>query len=453
MRKFVAGALRKVNNSYWLRSGSYTFMNKVSVVFFGFINFYILIRLLSKEDFGAWVLFMSIAALMETIKRGFIRNPLIRYLTLSPAQATRIQTASLVLNVLTNGLELSVLFLCSIFLSDFWNVPELTSLFRIYMLTTVFIIPINHFDIVQHAKLQFKGPFVSNFVRHFGLFLFIMIVFVFDLPMRLDHLAYAQLAAVMLSAFVSFKYARKHLRIAPVIDRKWLSELRNYGFFTFGTNVSSMINKNIDSWMLARMISSSAVTVFNPAIRISNLVEVPSDTLTQILFPKLAQRIAEEGPGSARYLYEKAVGTITACMLPVVIFFIVLADPVVQFVAGPGFEETVPILQITMLYGLMIPFNRFFGITLDAMGRARTNFLQVVRNALINIVSNYFFISHFGIIGAAYGTFTTYFVVVILNQIFLYRYLHVRFTSVLKHVMETYLNVFATGARILRNAF
>src|SRR5690606_38971450 len=270
------------------------------------------------------------------------------------------------------------------------------------------------------------------------------IVFVFDLPMRLDHLAYAQLAAVMLSAFVSFKYARKHLRIAPVIDRKWLSELRNYGFFTFGTNVSSMINKNIDSWMLARMISSSAVTVFNPAIRISNLVEVPSDTLTQILFPKLAQRIAEEGPGSARYLYEKAVGTITACMLPVVIFFIVLADPVVQFVAGPGFEETVPILQITMLYGLMIPFNRFFGITLDAMGRARTNFLQVVRNALINIVSNYFFISHFGIIGAAYGTFTTYFVVVVLNQIFLYRLLRVRFSSVLKHVMETYLNVFAT---------
>lgn len=453
MRKFVSGALKKINNSYWLRSGSYTFMNKVSVVLFGFINFYILIRLLSKEAFGAWVLFISIASLMETIKRGFIRNPLIRYLTLSPDQASGIQTASLLLNVLTNVLELSVLFLCSIFLSDFWNLPELTPLFRIYMLTTVFIVPINHFDIIQHAKLQFKGPFVSNFVRHFGLFLFVMAAFVFHFPLHLEHLAYAQLFAVVASVFVSFKFARKHLRISGAIDRKWFSELRNYGFFTFGTNVSSMINKNIDSWMLARMISPAAVTIFNPAIRISNLVEVPSDTLTSILFPKLAQRIAEEGPGSAKYLYEKAVGTITACMLPVVVVFILLADPIVQFVAGPGFEETVPILQITMLYGLMIPFNRFFGITLDAIGRAKTNFLQVVRNALINVVSNYFYISHFGIIGAAYGTFTTYFLVLVLNQIFLHRFLNVRFSNVLKHIMETYLNVFATGVKILRSAF
>lgn len=453
MRKFFRGAYRKISDSYWLRSGTYTFMNKVSVVLFGFINFYILIRILSKETFGAWVLFISIAALMETIKRGFIRNPLIRYLTLSPDHASSIQTASLLLNVLTNILELTVLYLCSIFLSDFWDLPALESLFKIYMLTTVFIIPINHFDIIQHARLQFKGPFISNFVRHFGLFLFIMIAFVFKFPLELEHLAYAQLIAVAVSAFVSFRYARKYLRLKRGLDRKWLSELRSYGFFTFGTNVSSMINKNIDSWMLARMISPAAVTLFNPAIRISNLVEVPSDTLTSILFPKLAQRIAEEGPGSAKYLYEKAVGTITACMLPIVVIFIALADPVVQFVAGPGFEETVPILQVTMLYGLMIPFNRFFGITLDAMGRAKTNFLQVVRNALINLVSNYFYISHFGIIGAAYGTFTTYLVVLILNQFFLYRFLNVRFANVVRHIFETYLNVFTTGVKIFRKAF
>lgn len=453
MRRFVSGALKKINGSYWLRSGSFTFMNKVSVVLFGFINFYILIRLLSKEDFGAWVLFLSIASLMEPIKRGFVRNPLIRYLAMSPDQAVSIQTASLLLNLVTGLLQMVFLFLCAVFLSDFWNLPQLRSLFMIYTVATALLIPINHFDIMQQARMQFKGPFISNFIRHLGLFLFILVVFIFGLPVHLDHLAYAQVAAVFISGFVSYKYAIPYLQLSKTIDWKWFRELRSYGFFTFGTNVSSMINKSIDSWMLGRMVSPAAVAIFNPAIRIANLVEVPTETLTSILFPKLSQRIAEEGPKSAKYLYEKAVGTITSFMVPVVVFVIVLADPIVEFIAGPGFEETVPILQITMLYGLIIPFNRFLGITLDAIGKAKVNFLFVLRNAVINIISNYFFIRHFGTIGAAYGTLTTYVLVLIMNQIYLHKFLNVRMTSIFKYMFGNYLKIFSTGVKILRGAF
>ena len=88
-------------------------MNKASVTLFGFLNFYVLIRILSKEDFGAWVLFMSVASLMEPIKRGFIRNPLVRYLAMHPGEATNIQSASLLLNVVTGLLQMIVLFFCA----------------------------------------------------------------------------------------------------------------------------------------------------------------------------------------------------------------------------------------------------------------------------------------------------------------------------------------------------
>ena len=428
-------------------------MNKVSVVLFAFINFYILIRILSKDDFGGWVLFISIASLMEPIKRGFVRNPLIRFLAISPDQALSIQTASLLLNLATGLLQMLFLYLCAIYLSDFWNLPQLRSLFMIYIATTAVLIPINHFDIVQQARMQFKGPFYSNFIRHLGLFIFILVVFALDYPVYLDHLAYAQLAAIFISGFVSFKYAKPYLRLSKEIDWKWFRDLRSYGFFTFGTNVSSMITKSTDSWMLGRMISPIAVTMFNPAIRISNLVEVPTETLSSIFFPKLSQRLAEEGPKSAKYLYEKAVGTITAFMIPLVIFVIVLADPIVRFIAGPGFEETVPILQVTMLYGLIIPFNRFMGVTLDAIGKAKTNFLFVLRNAIFNVFSNYFFISYFGIIGAAYGTLLTYVLALILNQIYLHNLLDIRMTNIFKHMLESYLKVFSAGVRILRGAF
>jgi lipopolysaccharide exporter len=429
-------------------------MNRLFITLFAFVNFYILIRILSKEDFGAWILFLSVAALMELIKQGFVRNPLIRFLAMSSdEESSIIQTASLFLNVVVGLVEVLVLFLCAIYLSDFWNLPQLRILFTIYMVSTAVFVPINHFEVIQQARMQFKGTFVSNFVRHSSLFLFVIIVYGLGFRIQLEHVAYAQLGSLLLSALVSFHYAKPFLEFDRKVDWKWFRELRSYGFFTFGTNVSSMITKSMDSWMLGRLISPAAVAIFNPAIRISNLVEVPTETLTSILFPKLSERIAKEGPRAARYLYEKAVGTITACMLPIVLFFIVFAGPIVRIVAGPGFGETVPILQITMLYGLIIPSNRFMGITLDAIGKAKINFLFVMRNAFINMISTYFYISYFGIIGAAYGTLTTYVLVMILNQLYLHKYLHVRLSSVFRHLVEFYLKLFSTGVKFLRGAF
>jgi O-antigen/teichoic acid export membrane protein len=321
------------------------------------------------------------------------------------------------------------------------------------MITTIFLIPLNHFDIIQQARMQFKGTFLSNLVRQSGLFIFILVVFSFGYKIQLDHLAYAQMISIFLSGFVSFNYARRFLEFSRSIDLKWLKELYRYGIYTFGTNVSSMILKSIDSWMLGKLISPAAVTIFNPALRVSNLVEVPTDTLTSILFPKLSERIGKEGPQAAKYLYEKAVGTITACMLPIVIFCIVFASPIIRFISGPGFEQTVPILQVTMLYGLIIPFNRFMGLTLDAIGEAKTNFHFVLRNAIFNTLSNFFYISHFGIIGAAYGTLTTYTVMLFVNQVYLHRRLNIRLKNVFRHVLASYLKLFSTGVKFLRGAF
>ena len=97
---------------------------------------------------------------MELIKHGFVRNPLIRYLAMSsPEESPNIQRASFFLNAVVGLVEVLLLVLCSIYLSEFWSSPQLKSLFLIYMLSTILLIPINHFDVIQQARMQFKGTF------------------------------------------------------------------------------------------------------------------------------------------------------------------------------------------------------------------------------------------------------------------------------------------------------
>ncbi len=179
MRKIFSGAANKFRNSYWLSSGSYSLINKVTSMFFGTANFMILMRetkikgsAWTEDDYGAWLLYFTIINLMEMSKQGFVRNPLIRFLNInSMEESPRIQSASFYLNAIIGGIEVLLLGLCALFLDDLWDAPKLTMLFLIYMGATVALIPINHFDIVQQARFQFKGTTISNLIRQGGLFL------------------------------------------------------------------------------------------------------------------------------------------------------------------------------------------------------------------------------------------------------------------------------------------
>lgn len=435
--------LTQLRGSYWISSGFFTLLTKLTTVAFGFANFYILIRMLSLEDYGAWVLFISVSTIMELIKHGFIRNPLIRYLSITPAEGQpALQTASVFLNVVLALLQGIVLVIMAFSLSVFWDVPQLQTLFLIYIFTTFTFVPANHFDTVQQAGLQFKALFFTNIVKQGGVFVFVMVAYMTNATVSLQGLAIAQAAGILGSCIMSYFFSRELLRFSRRVEWKWVSELFHYGKFTFGTNVSSMIVKNMNTWMLGRMVSVESVTLFNPAIRISNLVEVPNDTLSTIYFPRVSKDFAAEGSSAVKRRYEKAVGSILAVMAPVILLIMVFASPILRFIAGPGFEATVPILHVTMLYGLLIPFNRFFGVTLDAIGKANVNFKVVLLTALLNFITSLVFIKYYGMIGAAYATLLTYGLMVIANQVYLSRVYNISIISIAGYVLGFYKDGF-----------
>lgn len=429
-------------NSYWLSSSVFTLLTRATTVFFGFLNFLILIRMLSTTDYGAWILFFSIATLMELVKHGFVRNPLIRYLSIAPANENGLlQTASITLNILIAAIQAVILVVFSYVLARFWDVPQLQSLFLIYILTTFALVPANHFDTIQQAHMQFRQMFFVNMVKQGGILVYVLFAFFTGISVTLEGLALAHLAGVAGSALLALIFSKSLLHFAKRLDHRWFRELFSYGKYTFGTNVSSMIIKNMDSWMLGRVLSVHAVTIFNPAIRVSNLVEIPNDTLSTVYFPKVSQEFAAEGQSAIKRRYEMAVGSILAIVIPGIACIMLLAPQIVAIIAGPGFEETVPILRLTMLYGLMLPFNRFFGVTLDAIGKAKVNFRIVMLTACLNLISSFTFIHFFGTIGAAYGTLVTYSLMLIANQIYLNRNFGITVTGVFAEMFAFYKSI------------
>ncbi len=427
--------------SYWLKSGFLTILERGSVFVFGFGGFYMLTRALSSFDLGVWVIFYTIVSFIEVGRNGLLQNALVKYLANAKGDTYgKINTASICISLgVSLACVLFLLIIAPIIGGNTWyNSPELSDILRIYCVTTLLMAFLQQFNFIQIANLDFRGNFYSNFTKQGAFFAFICWSFFGDHTLTLWQLAAAQVVTTILGTVVALYFAKPYLRFSRQIDWDWVKRLFQFGRFVFGTNISTMVYKSVDKLMLGYLLLPSATGIYEWAIKITNLAEVPTFSIASIVFPQSARRIEEEGKDGVRRLYEKSVGAILALILPFMIGVYLFADWIILILAGEGFEESIKILRMTIAYGLFIPFAVQFGTVVDSIGKPRINFYFTILGAGLNIIFNYIFITKFGIIGAAYGTLTSYIIMFFLYQTVLYRLLGVRAYRAFYHILPVY---------------
>jgi O-antigen/teichoic acid export membrane protein len=265
-----------------------------------------------------------------------------------------------------------------------------------------------------------------------------MVMYFFKLRMTLEALAIVQIVATVLSSYVAYLYVKDLAKVFSRVDWKLFRELFHFGKYTFGTNISSMVMKSTDTWLIGRLITPTAVAIYNPALRLSNLVEVPTLTITNIVFPAVPQKMKERGKEGVRDIYIKSVSLILAAMAPMVIPLFVLAEPIIRIIFGEEYIEAASILRITIFYSLIIPFNRQFGMVMDGLKSPKLNFYLLLITAVLNAVLNYFFLIRFGLIGSAWATLVSYIFIFALNQYILYRMFDINTFKVFEAMVDWY---------------
>lgn len=408
--------------SYWIRSGKFTLLQRVAMLIFGVGTFYLLVRTLDKDGYGTWMLFITVTALLDTARNGFLKNPLIRYLNkVDKEEKVSLQASSFALNVMFSVISSFILVLCAGLLADAWDAPYIRLLFYIYFFTNLAYAVFFHCEYIQIANFRFKGPLLGALLKSGLFFLSVAFFYFTDYSGNVVILSYCYLGAAIIATAAMVITSRDLINFEFNMKLSWAKELFSYGKYTLGTNISAVFMRNIDVWMLGWYLTPAAVAVYNVAIRVANLFEVPLMALAAVMFPQAVKKAEEEGESALKELYERSVALIVLLTAPMVVLVILFSKEIVWLLAGEGYEETAMILNVTMLYGLIIPFNKQMGILLDAIGRAKINMLFVARNAVINGILNALMIPQFGTIGAAYATLSTMLISLFINQIYLHR--------------------------------
>jgi len=420
-------------NKTYIKAGIFRVLQRGIIVFFGFLGFIVLIGLLSKEEYGTWVLFILVSNILEAAKKGFIQNGLMKFLLeCNEENRGNIQSNSLVLNFILSLPIILLLIFFAKYLSLFWDAPHLESLLYIYIPISLFLSFFLHLEIIQNSYLLFKNIFIAYIVRN-GFFLATILFFYFtNYKISLVLLAYSQLFAILIATIISYFLNRKII-IWGTLKWNTLKQLFHYGKFTFGANLSSILFKNIDQILLPTFLSPVAVAIYNPAIRITNLVEVPTITVASIFFPESVRRMKEEGSNVIKQLFEKSIGLLLLIMLPIVVFIFILAKPIILLIASDKYLATIPVLQILIFYALFLPFLRQFGQLLDSINKPHINFRFVVISIIINLSINLLLIPLYGVTGAAIGTLSAYIITFLINFWYLQKKYYISIVMIFKN--------------------
>lgn len=406
----------KSNSSYWAKSGFYSLGSRISALLFNFGGFYILVRYLPQNEFGIWALFLTMSTIFETSRNGLIQNGLIKLIHSNlPKDLDKVITASWIINVFFSTVLYSLILL--FFGITNYGSDEMRSIMFYYGIILLLQIPFSQFNYLQHAKFSFSGIFWSTVARQGMFFLATLIIYFGNFEISLKQLVFVQAGCTFFGLIVAYKNAKPYINFNFQVDTTIIKQSFHFGKFVMGTNLSSLVFKSTDQLTIGALMDSRSLALYNSSIRLSNLVEYPSTSIAEVIYPKSAAKFKEGLESVNRDYYEKSVALTILITLPMVIATFLFADEIIYFIAGPLYEESAKLLRVTSLFGILTPFSRQFGVSMDSSGRPQINFSVVFFGLLLNILTNYIGVKFFGTIGAAFGTL---FSLVVVNVICYY---------------------------------
>lgn len=429
-------------NNYWIRSGSYVFLQRISIFLFGFGSYFFLVRYFPQADFGIWALFMVITSIIEMSRSAFIQNAFVKFFSQPEIDKGKLMIASLLLNFASNFLFVAILLLLIPVLKGFWDAPEIGRLIIWYCITSTILVPLTQLNYLEQAAHSFKGIFWSAVIRQGFFFGFVLMAYLFIPGISLTFFAAIQSVCALAGLLVAWRFTSgfmvgvfelKGLRV----DWSMVSRLFKFGRFILGTGLTSSIGKSTDQVLLGSL-SHSTVALYNAAIRIMNFIEIPTYSLSNVVYPKIAEEVNRAGIMAAGVLYEKSVAYMVAIILPIIIAILALPEFVLWITAGKDYAEAAFVLRIITATAILFPFNVQVGSVFEVIGKPHVSFGMNSGANFLNLGLNVLLIYKFGIMGAAWAVVLTAVVLFLVSQVWLYKEVGVSLIRIIYRIPQAY---------------
>jgi O-antigen/teichoic acid export membrane protein len=436
--------------SYWLASGSYSILQRLIVILFGFGSYFFLTRYFPVESFGVWALFILITSLVEMIRTAFVQNAFIKFYKEPNIDSDALFSSSLLLNLLITLFFILVLLGAIPFLESFWHTNEIGAMLLWYCGASIVLVFFTQLNFLEQANQSFKGVFWGNITRQGVLFFGIVTCFLLFPGLPLSFFSFLYFCATLLGLLVSFYLTRNLLPTHYRIDTTYIKKLIRFGRYILGTGITSSLGKYFDQFLLGG-INLGSVALFNASVRIINMIEIPIVSIANISYPKFANLNYEVSYYELARLYEKTVAASLAIILPVILVVLITPEFILMITAGNKYIDGAETLRILAALFFLLPFNVQFGNVCEIINKPQVSFLVNLITNILSVLLNLYFIKTYGATGAAYVFAFTLLFIFVIGQIYLKNKINSSLKNIGIQTLLFYKSAFTMGIKKIKN--
>jgi O-antigen/teichoic acid export membrane protein len=380
------------------------------------VSFRLLNQIMGVEAFGVYILIMAAYGIFIQLRLGIISAAFVK-LASGKSISQELTGSAWVAALVISGMFVIVTFLFGAFSSI-----HSTTLLPLSLLALASV-PSFVATIVLQSMEKFRGIAIIRLLES-GLFLFGIWIFQRDIE-NVSSALWLLFGASVISGLVVSVAGWSKISSIKSANHQELKSIWEFGKFTSGTQVITSLIINTDVFLIQYFLGSTAVTYFEMGRKWLEVFEVPFRSLSSVYYARVSGMI---NLGRSRELWSfittRAVRTSAIALIFIPVFY-VIAPFLIQLLGGEGFESSVDVFRILLLLPLLIPMDRFYGLSLDALGKPRLNFYKGIILLALNFTLDVLVLQlGLGIQGVAVVSITFYFIGGLLSVFWLRRSLN-----------------------------
>jgi len=367
------------------------------IAFFGFAGFALLARSFPLDVFGEWVIFISAGSFIEMFRFGITNTAIIRYLSgAENEERLKFIGSNGLIGITATIFVAIVLVICNLLFPESIQHAGYGLFFTWYPLLAIFNLPFNTALVILQADQKFGKMFFLKSINSGGFFL-VLVISYFFFQMTLTQLVWAMLTINLFTSGICTLLGWDGFSHLLKASKQTTKTLLDFGKYTTFTLIGTNLLRSADTLIISLSpLGTAAVALYSIPMKLTEIQQIPLRSFVATAFPKLSKASIQNNIQEVKNLFYTYSGAMTYLFVFISLFTFVFAEFFVLVLGGKqylgvdpitGFN-TVNIVRIFSLYGLLLPIDRMTGISLDSINRPDKNAIKVFIMVVFNVVGD-----------------------------------------------------------------
>lgn len=387
---------KKITSEKVASSLIYKFIEKFSAKAVGLLISVILARLLDPNDFGVLAIIMAVVAIAQSIVDSGFSTALVQAKDVDALDYSTVFIISLGLA----GILYSLLFFLAPQITNFYNIPNYITQFRIVLL----IVFLYSFSSVQNAilarNLRFRAILVTQLVSSI-----------------VSGILGIGLAIYGFGIWALTAYYLTHSLISCIcygLATKWIPSLRfsfskakklfSFGFFVFLSGLLTSIFTNIRTFIIGKIYSSDSLGYYSRGEQIPAIISTTIDSsFNAVMLPVFSKY--QDDKERIHDLLRKTIRLNSYLNFPAMLGLAAIAPALIEFVYTSKWNPCIPFLQVLSLANLTVSIMPTCLVAIKSLGKGAVILkLETLRRITMLVILCISLLFH-SLLGIAVGWF------------------------------------------------